>query len=57
MVGGVPWKTSFGDPNVDGEYLKMEVTVMDKHYREKVVAEREEMEKVPRRFFIRAEDP
>ena len=48
MVGGVPWQV--GD--VDGEDLKLEVTSMDKDYRERMHEEATE-EAVPRRMFIR----
>ena len=51
MIGGVPWKMD----KADGEDLKLEVTIMDKDYRERI---REEAgrETVPRRMFIRKED-
>ena len=51
MVGGVPWQME----EVDGEDLKLEVTVMDKDYRERVREEAAE-ETVPRRMFIRKQD-
>ena len=51
MIGGAPWKMD----KADGEDLKLEVTIMDKDYRERI---REEAgrETVPRRMFIRKED-
>ena len=51
MVGRVPWQ--MGD--VDGEDLKLEVTIMDKDYRERMREEATE-EAVPRRMFIRKQD-
>ena len=51
MIGVVPWQME----EVDGEDLKLEVTVMDKDYRERV-RERAAEEAVPRRMFIRKQD-
>ena len=51
MVGGVPWKME----EVDGVDLKLEVTVMEKDYCERVRKEAAE-EAVPRRIFIRKQD-
>ena len=51
MVGGVPWRMG----EIDGEDLKLEVTVMDKDYREGMLGEVVE-EAVPRRMFIRKQD-
>ena len=56
MIGGVPWKTSDQDPSIDGEDMKMMVTVMDKEYRERVMAEAQILEKAPRRFNITKQD-
>ena len=36
LVGGVPWKVNPQDPNVDGEGMKLDVTVMDQHYRDQL---------------------
>ena len=50
MIIGVPWRMNDEDPKVDGESLRGDVVVMDKHYRDKL--EREEdlsvHDKVPR---------
>ena len=51
MVGGVPWQ--MGD--VHGEDLKLEVTIMDKDYRERMREEATE-EAVPRIMSIRKQD-
>ena len=51
MVGGVPWQME----EVDGEDVKLEVTVMEKDYHERVSEEAAE-EAVPRRMFIRKQD-
>ena len=34
LVGGVPWNLNPQDPNVDGEGMKLDVTVMDQQYRD-----------------------
>ena len=36
LVAGVPWKVNLQDPNVDGEGMKLDVTVMDQHYRDQL---------------------
>ena len=51
LVGIVPWQME----EVDGEDLKLDVTVMDKDYRERVHEEAAE-EAAPRRMFIRKQD-
>ena len=51
MVGGVLWQME----EVDGEDLKLKVTVMDKDYRERVREEAAE-EVLPKRMFIRKQD-
>jgi hypothetical protein len=51
MVGGVPWQMG----EKEGEDLKLEVTIMDKDYKEKMRGEAEG-ERVPRRMFIKKED-
>jgi hypothetical protein len=51
MIGGVPWQMG----EQEGEDLKMEITIMDKDYKEKMAGETE-AERVPRRMFIRKED-
>ena len=51
MVGRVPWQIG----EVDGDDLKLEVTVMDKDYRERMREEAAD-EAVPRRMFIRVLD-
>ena len=50
-VGGVLWQ--MGD--VDGEDLKLEVTIMDKDYRKRMREDATE-EAVPRKMFIRKQD-
>ena len=52
MVGGVPWRMSSSDPNVDGDEMKLNVTIMDKEYRDKLIEEGEFMDKVPKKFDI-----
>ena len=32
LVGGVPWRANPQDLNVDGEGMKLDVTVMDQHH-------------------------
>ena len=56
LVGGVPWKVNLEDPNVDGEGMKLDVTVMDQHYRDQLRSQREEFEKVPRNFYLKERD-
>ena len=56
LVGGMPWKVNLQDPNVDGEGMKLDVTVMDQHYRDKLRSQREEFEKVPRNFYLKDRD-
>ena len=43
LVGGVPWKVNPQDPNVDGEGMKLDVTVIDQHYRDQLRSQREEL--------------
>ena len=45
------------DPKMDGEAMKLEATVMDKEYRDKLMAEAEFREKVPRQFDITKDNP
>ena len=54
MIAGVPWRLSEEDRNADGEGMRLEVTVMDKEYRERIA--RPEHEAVPRAVYIRKED-
>ena len=56
LVGGVPWKVNPQDPNVDGEGMKLDVTVMDQQYRDQLGGQREEFEKVPRNFYLKERD-
>ena len=56
LVGGVPWKVSDKDPSVDGEGMKLDVTVMDQHYRDQLRGQREELEKVPNNFYLKERD-
>ena len=44
------------DPNVDGEGMKLDVTVMDQHHRDQLRGQREELETVPRNFCLRERD-
>ena len=50
FVSGVPWRVCDDDPNMDGEKMKMDVKVMNKHFEENM--KKEEEEKVPRRMDI-----
>ena len=56
LVGGMPWKVNLQDPNVDGEGMKLDVTVMDQHHRDQLRSQREEFEKVPRNFYLKERD-
>ena len=51
LVGGVPW-----NPNVDGEWMKLDVTVMDQQHRDQLRGQREDLEKVPRNFYLKERD-
>ena len=51
LVGGVPQ-----DPNVDGEGMKLDVTVMDQQYRDQLRGQWEDLEKVPRNFYLKERD-
>ena len=54
MIAGVPWRLSEEDQNADGEGMRLDVTVMDKEYREGIA--RPEHEAIPRAVYIRKED-
>ena len=56
LVRGVPWKVNPQDPNVVGEEMKVDVTVMGQHYRDQLRGQREELEKVPRNFYLKERD-
>ena len=53
LVGGVFWRTEGSEG--DGDVLKIEVTIMDKDYREKIRDEARN-EVVPRRMYIKKSD-
>ena len=50
----MPWKVNPQDHNFDGEGMRLDVTVMEQHYRDQLRGQREELEKVPRNFFLSA---
>ena len=54
MIAGVPWRLNDEDQNADGEGMRLDVTVMDREYRESVA--RPEHESIPRAVYIRKED-
>ena len=56
LVGGEPWRVNPQDPNVDGEGMKLDVTVMDQQCRDQLRSQREELEKVPRNFYLKERD-
>ena len=56
LVGWVPWTVNLKDPNVDGEGMKLDVTVMDQHYRDQLRGQRVELEKVSRNFYLKEHD-
>ena len=46
LVGGVPWKVNPQDPNVNGEGMKLDVSVMDQQHRgDQLRGQREELER------------
>ena len=56
MIGGVPWRTSEEDANMDGEAMKMTVKVMNKAYIAQKMEDEEFKDVVPRRFDIKKQD-
>ena len=55
-VGGVPWRTSEKDPNIDGEKLQLGVRVMDENCKEELAKEAASRQVIPRRFHITTSD-
>ena len=55
-IVGVPWRKSERDEGVDGEGMRTDVRVMDSEYRERLEAEAEDREPVPRRAYIHKRD-
>ena len=56
LVGGVSWKVNLQDPDVDGEGMKLDVTVMDQQCRDQLTGQREDLEKMRRNFYLKGLD-